>query len=221
MSTLANCPNLHNNTPGPAVPSPGTIARQGRRPALIPYSADLTAYISATTSSSHASFHISPFGTILGATFSPPLSTSIVGKAPLFVLPPSLPDGGGPDTLKPWRGRGGTGDFSSFGWVSEDEGLDEGSEVIDKGGRKRAKTTSSSGRKARFRRSLLLGPVDINVGKVDIDVMDVDDEDEERKEVEGDVFSWVGLITLFFLFIFIKLLGLISVITGQLLVSNR
>jgi len=59
-------------------------------------------------------------------------------------------------------------------------------------------TTSSSGRKARFRRSLLLGPVDINAGKVDIDVMDVDDEDEEKKEVEGDVFSWASLTTLIF-----------------------
>ncbi|KAF8443420.1 hypothetical protein BGX38DRAFT_1271940 [Terfezia claveryi] len=188
MSTIANCPNVSNHSSGP---SPGTIAHQARRPALIPYSADLSAYISAS-SSSHASFHISPFGTILGATFSPPLSISI-GKAPLFVLPPSLPDGRCPNNLKPaWRRRGGTGDFSPFGWVSEEEDLDEGSEVVDKGGRKRAKTTSNSGRKARFRRSLSLGPVDINIGKVDIDVMDVDDEDEERKEVEGDVFSWVN-----------------------------
>ena len=194
MSAIADC---HNSSPGCAVPSPGIIARHGRRPALIPYSADLMAYIS-TTSSPHASFHISPLGTILGATFSSPLSASI-SKAPLFVLPPSLPDGGNPNILKPaWRGRGGTEDFSPFGWASGEEDSDEEFEIVDKGRRKRAMTTSSSGRKARFRRSLLLGPVDINAGKVDIDVMDVDDEDEEKKEVEGDVFSWASLTTLIF-----------------------
>ncbi|KAF8418949.1 hypothetical protein EV426DRAFT_299505 [Tirmania nivea] len=192
MSAFAPCPNIYNS-PSPAVPSPGTIARQ-RRPALIPYSTDLTAYLS-TASSAHASFHISPLGTILGATFSPPLNTSI-SRAPLLVLPPSFPDGGNPNTLKPvWGGREGAEDSSPFRWASEEKNSDEEFEIVDKGGQKRVMTTSSSERKVRFRRSLLLGPVDINVGKVDIDVMDVDDDDEVRKEVEGDVFSWVNSLS--------------------------
>lgn len=202
MTTLASPPplppptpaasNAHSSSPGPVIPSPGTIARRGRRPALIPYSADLSAYISAT-SSSHPSFHISPFGTILGATFTPPLSSNI-SRAPLFVLPPSLPDGGNPNTNDrlAWRCKTRAGD-NLFGWASEGEDSDHDFEVVGKEGRKRAMTTSSNGRKARLRRSLLLGPVDMNTGKVDIDVMDVDDD--ERKEVEGDVFSWVCNIT--------------------------
>ena len=67
-------------SPG-VIPFPSTIAR---RPVLIPYSTELSAYISAT-SSANPSFHISPFGTILGATFNPPLSTS-VGRASLLMV---------------------------------------------------------------------------------------------------------------------------------------
>ena len=67
-------------SPG-VIPFPSTIAC---RPVLIPYSTELSAYISAT-SSVNPSFHISPFGTILGVTFNTPLSTS-VGRASLLMV---------------------------------------------------------------------------------------------------------------------------------------
>ena len=86
-----------------------------------------------------------------------------------------------------WRAKGESGNISPFGWGTEDEESDREFELVTKEGRKRAMTTATSGRKARLRRSLLMGQVDINVS----DIMDIDDE--ERKEVEGDVFTWVGL----------------------------
>ncbi|KAF8467426.1 hypothetical protein BDZ91DRAFT_793773 [Kalaharituber pfeilii] len=171
-----------NDSPGPPIPSPGTIARRGRRPALIPYSADLSAYL-ASNGSFHPSFHISPFGTVLGATLSSPSNNTT--RAPLFVLPPSSPDGSSAKstTQLKWRMRSNQSpDNSPFAWNSEGES-DEDFEIVQKGGRKRAISSSNSGRKAQLRRSLLFG-------SMDKDAMEVDDD--ERKEVEGDVFSWVN-----------------------------
>lgn len=185
----ASAPKVPSASPGPSIPSPATIARRGRRPALIPYSADLSPYISST--SSNPLFHISPFGTILGTTFSPP-SSNATGKSPLLVLPPSLPDGSNPNTLQQpaWRGRGGgRGDISPFGWGSDEEESEEEFAMINKGGRKRAIANSNPGRKAQLRRSLLLGPIDM-------DAMEIDED--ERREVEGDVFSWVCRLILLF-----------------------
>ena len=90
-----------------------------------------------------------------------------------------------------WRAKGESGNMSPFGWGSEDEGSDREFELVTKEGRKRAMTTGTGGRKARLRRSFLMGQININVSDMDIDIMDVDDE--KRKEVEGDAFTWVSL----------------------------
>ena len=138
--------------------SPPQANNRGRRPALIPYTDDLAALFAAG--------NYSP--TSLGG------NSATNGKAPLFVLPPLLPDGENPSmmVLPPptWNGVELEDDTTACDWDSddsEDESLQENRE----------------GRKAELRRS--------GAGLGDSDAMEVDEEDV--REVEGDVASWVGV----------------------------
>ncbi|KAI5811272.1 hypothetical protein DFH27DRAFT_605379 [Peziza echinospora] len=167
-------PGSHN-TP-PSTPSPNSIARRGRRPALIPPTAELSAIFASGTFS--PSSHVTAYGTILNQ------------RASLFVLPPSLPDGGNPSSMAPplWRGLGHNGDVSPFGWDSEEDEDEYSGMRMGFGGQSKHGLGNGAAQKGELKKLLGAGVGIADDG--DGDAMEIDDD--ERREVEGDVFSWVN-----------------------------